>query len=264
MDSEFFKQMIDLVEKRLGLKHHAILLSSWKEFLKERMLKLDLLDYEDYWNYLQQSPMEWQELVELVIIPETWFFRDQTVFDFLAFLVKHSQLSPSFIKILSLACSSGEEPYSIAMALLNAGMPQDAFIVDAVDISHVALKKAQRGVYQSNAFRHKHSIFRDRYFTKTNSEYEIVDQIKGRVNFYHGNLLNQKIPLYPHSYSLIFCRNLLIYLNRESQQDLLNQIKILLIPKGFLIVGSAETHLVHRTGFTPIKTPNTYTFMLKS
>ncbi len=101
-----------------------------------------------YWERVRGSRAELQALIEAVVVPETWFFRDREAFAALARLAREEWLPSApqtgCCRLLSLPCSTGEEPYSMAMALLDAGVPADRFRIDAVDISAAALAQAER------------------------------------------------------------------------------------------------------------------------
>jgi chemotaxis protein methyltransferase WspC len=264
MTSESFKQIIHYVETKLGLKSESVRNEIWEEILKKRMAFSGLDDYHHYLKLLRRSMDEYHKLIEWVVVPETWFFREKAIFDFLKIWVKQHSKLHSQIKILSLACSSGEEPYSIAMALLDARVSKSLFKIDAFDISHDALLKAEKGLYLKNSFRVKELSFRDHHFSKTSSGYLIDDKVKEKVNFYYANLLDKGVLFPSLSYHVIFCRNLLIYLNKKGQKEIFKKIKALLNPGGILIVGPAETHLAFNEGFHPIPSPSTYAFMLKA
>ncbi len=264
MNSDFLHRVILLIEEKMGMKHHSIRLPIWEDVIKERMTLLNFSTYQDYFQYLQTSPAEIQELVEKIVIPETWFFRDKEVFQFLSLWLKQANSSTVLFKILSLACSTGEEPYSIAMTFFEAGLSRNTFSIDAIDISKEALVKAQAGMYQKKSFRNQDLSHLNHYFDATEKGYAIKQQVKDRVHFYYGNILDDKTFLYPHFYHLIFCRNLLIYLNRNSQKIVLERIKKLLSPQGILVVGSAEAQIASGAGFIPLDFPHTYAFKLRS
>ena len=135
--------------------------------MRLRMKSLGLKLSDQYYQLLLRSPAEWDELVESVVVAETWFFRDREPFAALVSLLLEEWLPARPARparLLSLPCSSGEEPYSMAMALLDAGVAPELFEITAVDISHRALAHARRGVYGRNSFRDKDLGFRDRYF----------------------------------------------------------------------------------------------------
>ncbi|WP_068468143.1 CheR family methyltransferase [Candidatus Protochlamydia phocaeensis] len=250
--ADFLNQIMQFVENKLGLKPQSLNLLTWEWVLKERMTLCNLLTYEEYYKRLKISSHELQELIELIIVPETWFFRDKSGFDFLVHFVKEKEKEWSFFKIMSLPCSTGEEPYSIVMALFDHGINKRAFSVDALDISKKALAKAEMGLYRKNSFRGKDLSFRDRYFDKINNQYAIRNFIKEQVHFYSGNILSSRMPFNPQSYHFIFCRNLLIYLDEQAQKRTLDFLQNLLIPNGILLVGPVETQIARRAGFIPL------------
>jgi chemotaxis protein methyltransferase WspC len=263
MVSDYLNQIIHLIEKKLGLKPNSVSFLIWEWALKERMTLCNLLTYEDYLKKMQMSPHEIQELIELIVVPETWFFRDKGSFEFLASLFHPLKVQSHLFKTLSLACSTGEEPYSIAMTLFEAGLSRKDFTVDAMDVSKKSLIRAELGVYEKKSFRGRDLNYRDQYFTKTREGYEIKDVIKEQVHFYYANILDNKMLFDAHSYQVIFCRNLFIYLNSQAQAVVFDKIRSLLAPGGFLIVGPAETELARQAGFKPIHYARAYTFTLE-
>lgn len=263
MDHNSLDRIVHLVETKMGLKSQLISLLIWQDNIKERMDACHLLTYEEYEKYLKTSSKEMQALIEIMVNSETWFFREQGAFDYLTYLIKRGKIQTPYLKVLSLACSTGEEPYSIVMTLFDAGLSEQAFRVDATDISSQALNKAKAGLYQENAFRKLNLHLRDRYFDLTNSGYAIHNKIKKQVLFYECNILEEKGLFQSQSYHVIFCRNLLIYLHQNAQIELLKHMKDLLVPKGILIVGSAETKIVRALGFEPVLFSGVNAFILK-
>lgn len=266
MAETFFKQIVQLIENKIGLKPSSVSRLIWEWILKERMTIANLSSYEEYLNKLYHSPAEVQELIELVIVPETWFFRDKGIYDFLSYYVREewlSRLEGHFLRVLSLPCSTGEEPYSIAMTLLDEGLPKSAFCIDASDISQRSIIQAHHGVYGKKSFRSKDLNYRARYFIQTNEGYALSNQVKEQVHLYHFNILEAQHPFVPHSYHIIFFRNLLIYLNPGAQQQAFKLIKQLLHPNGILIVGAAEASLTRREGFVLYSYPRSYAFQWK-
>lgn len=252
MIQNVLKQIIQFVESKLELKEHSINLLVWEWVLKERMKLCEVLTYQDYFKKLQTSIHELQELIELIVVPETWFFRDKPVFDFLTRFVANEwpiNGDGRVLRILSVPCSTGEEPYSIAMTLFDAGLSKTRFKIDAIDISRKALAKAEMGIYGKNSFRGKNLSYLHKYFYKIGEQYSIKKSIKDQVHFYGLNILKDRIPFEPHTYQIIFCRNLLIYLHDQAQKHLLNLLDALLDPSGCLIIGSAELELARQAGF---------------
>src|ERR1700674_835338 len=145
----------NLLKRTIGLDAASIGSSAIKRAVQVRAAACNLKDPKAYWRFLCTSKAELQELVEAVIVPETWFFRDGEAFLAMARLA-HEEWLPRHaraLRLLSLPCSTGEEPYSMAMALLDGGFPVDRFRVDAVDVSTRALEHARHGIYGKNSFR---------------------------------------------------------------------------------------------------------------
>lgn len=264
MTEEAFNKAVKLIETKLGLKPHSMSLIIWQDRIHERMAVCRLNTYEEYVQLLQTSTEEMQELIELMINSETWFFREKRAFDYLFYKIKLLRMEGDTLKVLSLACSTGEEPYSIAIVLFNAGLSKNDFRIDAIDISQRALDLAEVGKYRENSFRSKDMNFREKYFNSTSSGWVIKNQIKEPVFFYQGNILENGIRLVTHSYQFIFCRNLLIYLNQKAQKEVLYFIKSLLARQGILFVSSAETSIVRKLGFQPILFRGANAFIYKA
>ena len=120
------------------------------------MAELDISDLNEYAGRLADSEAEQQAMIEEVVVPESWFFRDERLFRWLADHVRaHWIASPGRppLHALSLPCAGGQEPYSIAIALRDAGLPVNRFRIDAVDVSARLIEVVRRGVYSANSFR---------------------------------------------------------------------------------------------------------------
>jgi chemotaxis protein methyltransferase WspC len=227
------------------------------------MATLRLKHVDHYWQLLRGSTGELQELIEEVVVPETWFFRDREAFVTLVRLVTEEWLpapSASTLRLLSVPCSTGEEPYSMAMVLLDGGFSPQQLRVDAVDISGRALACATRGVYGLNSFRGANLEFRERYFQRTASGYALEEWLRGIVTFRQSNLLSPDSSFRQEQYDVIFCRNLLIYFDRSTQEQVMKTLAHLLKPSGFLFVGPAEAFLASRSGFTSVNQAMCFAF----
>jgi chemotaxis protein methyltransferase WspC len=254
------KQIENLLRQQIGLDAASIGSSLIERTVRLRMKSLRVKNIEDYKRLLASSRTEWDELVEAVVVTETWFFRDKEPFQAFVQLVQSEWLRrPAWpantLHVLSIPCSSGEEPYSLVMALLDAGVPKERFIIDAVDISVRALARAQRAIYGKNSFRGKDRVFRDRYFLRTNEDYALNPLVRERVRFQQANLLGDDFMAGRASYDFIFCRNLLIYFDRATQTRALEKLNAILSPSGFLFVGPAELPLVLDRGFASANMP---------
>jgi len=252
----------DLLKQAIGLDAASVGSATIERAIQLRMAVVGLIGLEDYWQLTSNSNHELQELVEAVVVAETWFFRDREAFAALTYLVTEEwrpASSVAVLRMLSIPCCTGEEPYSMVMALVDSGFSPDQLSVDAVDVSAQALAVAKRGVYGSNSFRGEDLTFRDCYFERVANGFAVAPSIAKRVNFRLGNLLSSGDESVP-PYDVIFCRNLLIYFDRAKQEQAMKILSSLLTPSGLLFVGSAEAFLAGCHGFRPVNRPMSFAF----
>ncbi|MCD5976010.1 CheR family methyltransferase [Pseudomonas quasicaspiana] len=250
------------LKDRIGLDVASIGEAIVERAIRQRYLATKAIDSDGYWQLLQSSAEEQQALIEAVIVPETWFFRYPESFVSLGNLAKAriaelNGVRP--IRILSLPCSTGEEPYSIAMALLDAGALAAQFTIDAMDISPISIQRAERGVYGKNSFRGDDISYRDRYFNATEDGFELQDRVRERISFRAGNLLDPALTNQT-AYDFVFCRNLLIYFDQPTQKHVFEVLKRLTRDDGILFIGPAEGSLLTRMGMRSIGIPQTFAF----
>jgi len=245
----------ELLQKKIGVAASIIGSKEIARVVEKRRLACKLPDVQTYLQQLQTSTQELEELIELVIVPETWFFRDGEPFNFLEHYIKSEWLSSknkSTLRLLSIPCSSGEEPYSIAMTLLNAGLTPNQFVIDAVDISKKSLIKAREGIYRRNSFRGNNLEFRSRYFTQIGDKYQLCDLVKNAVNFMHGNLVSPYFMIDKLPYHVIFCRNVLIYFEQVAREQSMVNLERLLNSQGLIFLGHAETGQISLSRFESV------------
>ncbi|CDN62557.1 putative chemotaxis-related methyltranferase [Burkholderia cenocepacia H111] len=214
-----------------------------------------------YWQQLNASADERRALIELFVVPETWFFRDREAFATLARLAAErlAAMPGRVIRVLSAPCSTGEEPYSAAMALLDAGLEPASFAIDAIDLSPRAIEQARLGCYGRNAFRGTATEFRTRYFTPTRDGWLLDERVRACVQFSHANLVE---PLADTGirYDFVFCRNVLIYFDRDAQDRVIRSLDERLADDGVLFVGPAETGVAMRHGMRSARVPLAFAF----
>ncbi|MHA6907885.1 CheR family methyltransferase [Ralstonia pseudosolanacearum] len=224
----------------------------------------DAAALDAYWLRLNTWPEERQALIEALVVPETWFFRDREAFAELARLAGERLVrEPArVLRILSVACSTGEEPYSAAMALLDAGIAPAGFAIDAIDISGRAIDQAEHALYGRNAFRGDPLTFRDRYFSEVADGWQLKERVRRRVRFTQGNLFDEATDGEAR-YDFIFCRNTLTYFHRDAQDRAIRRLDAQLADGGVIFVGPAETGPMTRHAMTPARIPLAFAFMRK-
>ena len=252
------KQTQQLVKASIGIDLETVGGSSLARGLMERMAKSGIQDEARYLELLRSSSKEMEELVEHLVVPETWFFRDDKPFNALQHYVQEEWLPSKPVgplKILSLPCSTGEEPYSIAMALLDIGIAPERFRIHAYDISKLALEKARRAVYRLNSFRSKDMGFRGRYFFTSDEGYVLDEKVRRTVEFTHGNILSPGFSSGKGTFHVVFFRNLMIYLAPQQQDEAMAVIDKILDPAGILFVGHSESLQPISKGYSPVRYP---------
>jgi chemotaxis protein methyltransferase WspC len=251
--------IIALLRQTIGLDIASVGLSLIERAVTQRLRANDLREISQYTELLQRSQAELQSLVEVVVIPETFFFRYPESFAALQQIVGE-QGGKQQIRALSVDCSTGEEPYSIAMALLNAGLPPEKFQIDAIDISTHLLDIGRLGVFGGNSFRGSDLKFRDQYFQKVDTGFRLCERVRQCVEFERRNVLEEPFRSGGEPYDFIFCRNLLIYFDDEAQHQTLKTLSEFLTADGTLFVGSSEMGLLTQHGFSSVKLPMAFAF----
>ncbi|BCZ82144.1 putative biofilm formation methyltransferase WspC [Paraburkholderia terrae] len=234
---------------RLGLAAH------------DTSVAVDPAEIEAYWQQLIVSRDERQGLIEALVVPETWFYRDREAYVALARLANERLVRDPMhvLRVLSLPCSTGEEPYTVAMTLLDDGIGENRFTVDAFDISARVIAHARAGLYGRNSFRGHPLAFRDRHFTAVDDSWQLNERVRETVRFSHANLFDLQAGAQA-PYDFIFCRNVLIYFDREAQDRAIRVLDANLANGGTIFVGPAETGLMMRHAMTSARIPLAFAF----
>lgn len=242
-----------ILNKAMGLSPESLGRSGISHALSKRM-RVTGCNEKSYLKLLVESIEEQGELVEEIVVPETWFFRDGKPFDLL--FEAASKKGGEDFRVLSAPCSTGEEPYSVAMTLLAAGFDTSCFQVDGVDISRRSIEKARTGLFTENSFRTKLPAYALNCFQKCEGGRRLSDRILKSVDFHIGNILEGMLP--SGKYDVIFCRNLLIYLDERHKRNLAEILSCKLKEDGLLFVGHAEILPVFNEWFTPVRRQGTF------
>jgi chemotaxis protein methyltransferase WspC len=252
-----------LLAAKTGLEATSIGAAAIERAVRERMAAGSFTDADAYLQHLCRCAAEQQRLIEAVVVSETWFFRNREAFAALGRLVGGEWLAAhptEQLRILSAACATGEEPYSIAMALLDCGWSPERLRIDAVDISTRAIAHAQEGVYGRNAFRGTDLAFRDRYFERTPGGYRLSSHVREPVRLRSANLFAAGTFAGVECYDIVFCRNVLIYFDRPRQRRAIQILLTLLRADGLMFVGPAESALMTESGLISARMPHAFAF----
>lgn len=246
-----------------GISTKIIGSQTLRRAVQQRLACTGLPDVATYQERLLASAEEQQCLVELVVVPETWFFRDRHPYHYLRQFVTSwlkQRLPAQPLRLLSAPCATGEEPYSMAMTLLDLGLSSQDFHIDAIDISRQSIRKARQAVYGQHSFRGVSETEKKRSFHITPQGFALHSEVRDTVRFQRSNLMTC-LAGKSSRYDVIFCRNLLIYLHDSASEQLLASLAGLLKVGGLLIVGSAETAKVPTRLFTPIRQSFVFGFL---
>lgn len=240
-DYEYFKKEI--------LSLTAIDLSCYKE--KQMKRRIDTLiakrkidGYDNYVKGLKTNRELFDEFVSYITINVSEFYRNPDQWKLL-----EEQVIPELIdkfgknlKIWSAACSTGDEPYSLVMAL-SRHLPLNQIKIFATDLDKQVIEKAKVGLYSDKSILSVPKDLKEKYFTKVGPSYKISDEIKARVEFKEHNLLKDTYPVNCH---LIVCRNVLIYFTEEAKEEVFRKYYKSLASKGVLFIGSTEQIINYR------------------
>ncbi|MFM7137346.1 MAG: CheR family methyltransferase [Planctomycetota bacterium] len=237
-----FDDIEALLREWLGLDAATVGRAAVERAVRGRMKAAGLGDPAAFARLLRADLAERDLLVEDVIVAESWFFRDRQVFEFVTDFAVTRAAVPGHapVRILCAPAAGGEEPYSVAMALFEAGLTAAQFTIDAIDISRRALERAAAGRYSANAFRNADLAFRDRWFTCAGAQSVLAERVRNAVRLEWANVLDPAFAAGRPAYDVVFCRNLLIYLTAEARRGVEAQLDRLLAADGLLVLGAAE------------------------
>ncbi|PKN16702.1 MAG: histidine kinase [Deltaproteobacteria bacterium HGW-Deltaproteobacteria-23] len=237
----------DFLIRHSGLHFERRNIKMLERGLDSRMTALRIPSYKDYYDYLQlnmERRNELQKLLQFLTVGETFFFRYHGHFEALAKNTLADLLwlpAKKSLRIWSAGCSTGEEPYSIAMTIMEAipDWKKRDIRIFATDINSRSLKRAQEGVYSAWKMRVTPKHYIDKYFTVIGESYLVKDEVKALVDFSYFNL--QTLPAHDESFDVIFCRNVLIYFTSATTKMVVEMFANSLNPGGYLYLGHSET-----------------------
>ncbi len=246
MDSKTFEELREFIYKKSGIffeKSKEYLLTNR---LKKRLKELNLKSFEEYLNYLRspRGNKELGPLFDAITINETYFFRHlRQIEAFRDIIVPELLKKKRSINVWSAACSTGEEPYTLVIALMEKYGQNIPARILASDISNEVLEKAKEGIYGEYSVKELSPELKRKYFDSVGlGKYKIKDFVKNKVIFKNINLLDPHLPSKVGKMDVIFCRNVLIYFDSSSRQKVVDIFyKNILNPGGYLILGATES-----------------------
>ncbi|WP_022932039.1 CheR family methyltransferase [Treponema bryantii] len=253
-DYELFRKVI---YDESGITFSATNRSILDSRIKEMLRKKNLTTPQEYYELISKDPEEMKIMLDAVTTNLTRFFRNQPHFDsFINYVIPHviehkKAGGDRTIKIWSAGCSTGEEPYTIAMIMKEICPPDFNFHITASDISLKSLMTAQQGFYPEARVDGVPENYLNKYFTKVDGGYQIKDDIKKTIHFDYHNLKNDSGA---RNLDVVFCRNVLIYFDEPAQLAVINHFYDSMGPQSYLYIGHSESLFGMKTNFEFIKT----------
>jgi len=249
---EGYEQFETKVFKMIGLDLSLYKERQMKRRIESLVKRNNETSYEAYYKKLNNDKKAFDEFINYLTINVSEFYRNENQWVLLS-----KEVIPTMLlknkrpKIWSAACSTGEEPYTIAM-VLSKFMPLKDIKILAADIDIEAINKAKVGIYSKKSIANVPEEFKKKYFTQIGESFKISDEIKNCVEFKQFNLLKDK---YPTNYDLVVCRNVMIYFTEEAKDDMYHNFNSALVDDGVLFVGSTEQIIIpQRYNFKAIRT----------
>jgi len=241
MDYEGFKSAV--------LRMTGIDLSAYKEAQMKRRIntlidKHKIAGYDDFVVALRSNKELFEEFVNYLTINVSEFYRNPEQWEMMdkEYIPELISKFGKNLKIWSAACSTGDEPYSLVMAL-SRHLPLNQIKIYATDIDKQVLAQAKTGLYAEKSLAGVPKDFKEKYFTKVGNSYQISNDIKSRVEFKEANLLKDP---YPPRCHFIICRNVLIYFTEEAKEEMYQKFSDSLVDGGFFFIGSTEQIMNHK------------------
>lgn len=271
LTAETFQKLRDFIDSKCGI-HFA---DNKKYLLEKRLLKRieqkNLKTYEDYLCYLtydKGKDVEMRLLYNSISTNETSFFRDPVQLDVFrrgvlpGIIEAKKERGDKSFRIWSAACSTGEEPLTLAMILMEEGLHTAGWTIDIIgsDISSGVLSMAEKGEYENYAVRNTPEAMLKKYFTQVGSTYKINKEVSKFVKYKNINLLNATDTRIVRQRDIVFCRNVLIYFTDTTKTKVVNNIYDSLSPGGCLFVGFSESlHSITRL-YKPVSIRNSVVY----
>lgn len=270
MSDAQFHQLAKIIYDRAGIHFAPAKKYVLESRLAHRLSELELEDFSQYISFLTMGPYqtdEFQEMFNRITINETSFFRNEPQLDVFEKKVLpeiiEARKSTKRLRIWSAACSTGEEPYTLAMLVhrtLGVRLPDWRIEILGTDISEKALEAASEARYTEYAMRTTNPMVRTRYFKQDGPYFILSDSIKPMVNFEILNLKDRLAAKRHGTWDVIFCRNVMIYFDDPMKKQVVNMFADQLAPDGYLFIGHSETIRPGEAPFEPMPWPQAFAY----
>jgi chemotaxis protein methyltransferase CheR len=258
LPEDVFRLIRDIIKDYCGMYFDDTSRYLLEKRLSRRIRNHHLSDFRDYYRFIRYDKRAEEELtaiMDVLTVNETYFFREQNqlkafseeILEELKTVNRHRKT----LRVWSAGCSTGEEPYTIAM-LINEGGHFNGWDIEihGSDINQRVLQTARRGVYRRNSFRTTEPFFMSKYFIEEDGSFKISDAVKKYVNFSYLNMLDPFKSKFLGKMDVIFCRNVLIYFDNASRRRVIENFHDRLVDSGYLLLGHAESLINISTAFT--------------
>lgn len=258
LPEDVFRLIRDIIKDYCGLYFDDTSRYLLEKRLSRRIRNHYLKDFRDYYRFIRYDKRAEEELtaiMDLLTVNETYFFREQNQLKAFSEEIleelKTVNSDRKTLRVWSAGCSTGEEPYTIAMLINERGHFNGWDIeIHGSDINQRVLQTARRGVYRRNSFRTTEPYFMSKYFIEEDGSFKISDAAKKHVNFNYLNLLDPFKSKFLGKMDVIFCRNVLIYFDNASRRRVIENFHDRLVDGGYLLLGHAESLINISTAFT--------------
>ena len=259
-------EVVGGLAQRFGFRFNPEHPTPLQNALQRRAQTLRLLEPMEYVHLLRQDAGEWSRLAEQLTIHETSFYRHSGQFRALSSIILPELIrlraAKRALRLWSAACSTGEEAYSLAIAILQQNLSPDWKIeILATDLSSRALQLAERAVFDERHLRNLPTDWVMHYFEPYNGQYRLRDEVRSLVSFQSFNLAQTTpLPEVMREMDVVFCENVLIYLHPEAVQQAVNHLRTSLSENGYLFLGYAETLYNMSEGFVALSFGDAYVY----
>lgn len=243
LDDTVYQQIAEILREQKSFHLEGYKTLCIKRRMAARIRSAGYKDPTAYVALLQENIREQEHLLAALSVHVSHFFRNNSVFhvlekQILPELLESSRYNKSKLRIWSIGCANGEEPYSLALLCQKQQLKGDLLSIIGTDLSPEALTRAKRGLFPAERVQNVPSTMLADFFISSGQQYQVIEQIRERVQFFRHDILTDQ-PFYRAN--LVLCRNLLIYFSREQQQQIVDILAAALLPGGYLVLGRAET-----------------------